>query len=98
MTDDKRWMIRGVDKGLRKAIKDAASAEGVSIGNWVRRALQQALANAPDGPVTMADFNERIQNLDRRLALLEDARPSAPRRRMGRTGDRGGKATKEQKR
>lgn len=72
--DDTRWMIRGVDKGLRKAIKDAAKDEGVSIGNWVRRALRRALENVPDGPVSLAYMNERIQELDRRLAVLEKAR------------------------
>ena len=73
MSDDERWMIRGVGKGLRKAIKEAARSEGVSIGIWVRRALEHALESARKRPTSMFDVNERLRLVEARLELLEKA-------------------------
>jgi hypothetical protein len=64
-------MIRGVDREIRKAIKDAAKAEGVSVGTWVRRCLVRGLDASADAPATMMDLSEHIRLLGTRLTLLE---------------------------
>ena len=64
-------MIRGVDRQVHKAIKDAAKAEGVSVGVWVRRALLQAIEASADGPATVMDLVEKIRMLTARLDVLE---------------------------
>lgn len=95
MADDKRWMIRGVDKTLRKAIKETAKAEGVSIGSWVRRALERSLeedAATPRG----RDVGARLAALESRITALERARATAGRRPAADTGDK--RAAKEHKR
>jgi hypothetical protein len=64
-------MIRGVDREIRKAVKDAAKAEGVSVGTWVRRSLVRALAVAAKGPAAAADLSELVRVLEARLSVLE---------------------------
>jgi hypothetical protein len=64
-------MIRGVDREIRKAIKDAAKAEGISVGTWVRRSLVRALDASADGPATVMDLSERVRALAARLSVLE---------------------------
>jgi hypothetical protein len=64
-------MIRGVDRKIRKAIKDAAKAEGVSVGTWVRRSLVQALNASVDGPPSTSGLNEHMRMLGARLSVLE---------------------------
>ena len=64
-------MIRGVDRDVRKAIKDAASVEGISVGTWVRRSLLRALEATADGPATLIDLSERVRIFDARLSVLE---------------------------
>jgi hypothetical protein len=71
MADDKRWMIRGVDREVRKAIKNAAKAEGMSVGTWVRRSLIGSLDVASKGPATVTDLAERMRLLEARLSVLE---------------------------
>jgi hypothetical protein len=55
-------MIRGVDREIRKAIKDAAKTEGVSVGTWVRRSLVRALDPAADGPITVNRIEQAHAN------------------------------------
>lgn len=69
--DDKRWMIRGVDRDIRKAVKEAAKAEGVGVGTWVRRAIVHALDAASDGPASSVDLAKRLHLLTVRLSVLE---------------------------
>jgi hypothetical protein len=64
-------MIRGVDREIRKAVKDAAKAEGVSVGTWVRRSLVRGLDASADGPATVMDLSEHMRVLGARLSLLE---------------------------
>src|SRR5262245_24041543 len=71
IADDHRWMIRGVDRKVRKAVKDAAKAEGVGVGTWVRRALIRAIDSTAAGPSTMTDLSEQIHILGARLSVLE---------------------------
>ena len=65
MADGKRWMIRGAGKSLRKAIKEAANAEGISIGSWVRRALERALEAAPKRPGPGSEVFTWIERLEK---------------------------------
>jgi hypothetical protein len=69
--NDNRWMIRGVDRKIRKAVKDAAKTEGTSVGTWVRRALLRALDTTADSPATLVDLSERMRVLAARLSVLE---------------------------
>jgi hypothetical protein len=71
MADDKRWMIRGVDREIRKAVKNAANAEGIGLGTWVRRSLVRSLDVASKGPATVTDLAERMRQLEARLSVLE---------------------------
>ncbi len=71
IADDKRWMIRGVDREVRKAAKDAAKAEGLSVGAWVRRSIVRALEAAADGPAAAMDLSQRMRLLEARLSVLE---------------------------
>jgi hypothetical protein len=71
MADDKRWMIRGVDREIRKAVKNAAKAEGIGLGTWVRRSLVRSLDVASKGPATVTDLAERMRQLEARLSVLE---------------------------
>ena len=64
-------MIRGVDREIRKAIKDAAKAEGISVGIWVRRGLLRTLEATAKGPATLLDLSERMGVLEARLSVLE---------------------------
>jgi hypothetical protein len=64
-------MIRGVDRKVRKAVKEAAKGEGVGVGVWVRRALVRALDSSADGPPTVMSLNDRMRILGARLTVLE---------------------------
>ena len=64
-------MIRGVDRETRKAIKDAAKTEGVSVGTWVRRSLVRALEPTADGPTTVIELSKHMRILGARLSVLE---------------------------
>jgi hypothetical protein len=64
-------MIRAVDREIRKAIKDTAKAEGVSVGTWVRRSLVRALDASADGPASVMDLSERLRAFAARLNVLE---------------------------
>ena|SRR5215468_948034 len=64
-------MIRGVDREIRKAIKDAAKAEGISVGTWVRRSLVRGLDAGADAPAAVTDLSKHVRLLGARLSLLE---------------------------
>jgi hypothetical protein len=64
-------MIRGIDPAVREVIKSAAKAEGISVGRWVRRALQHALESAANDQKTLDDVGERMRALEARLDALE---------------------------
>ena len=69
-------MIRGVDRQVRKAVKNAAKAEGVGVGVWVRRVLVQALESPGGGPATASNLGEKIRLLGARLSALEKSHRS----------------------
>ncbi|MGE3156997.1 MAG: hypothetical protein AB7E84_04275 [Xanthobacteraceae bacterium] len=64
-------MIRGVDREIRKSIKDAARAEGISVGTWVRRCLLRALKAPADDPATVMDLHEQMRKFEARLDVIE---------------------------
>jgi hypothetical protein len=64
-------MIRGVDRKVRKAVKDAAKSEGVGVGVWVRRALVRALGSNTDDPAEVLNLTEHMRILGARLSVLE---------------------------
>jgi hypothetical protein len=66
-------MIRGVDREIRKSIKEAARAEGISVGTWVRRCLQQGLKAPPNGPASVMDLHEQLRKFEARLEILENS-------------------------
>lgn len=80
-TDD-RWMLRGVGKDIRKAVKERAAADGVSIGKWVKKALRSALDQSNDGH-SPPDFEDRLAQMEARLQRLEATLDSTDRARHG---------------
>ena len=76
IADDKRWMIRGVDREIRNAVKNAAKTEGVSVGTWVRRSLVRALDATADGPANVIELSEHMRVLEARLSVLENSHRS----------------------
>jgi hypothetical protein len=64
-------MDRGVDREIRKAVKDAARAEGISVGTWARRSLVRGLDASADGPATVMEPSKHVRLLGARLSLLE---------------------------
>lgn len=69
MAEDDRWMIRGIDKSLQRAVKRRAKIEGQSIGGWVRRALAQALRQ--DQTADAAGLAQRLEAMESRLEAME---------------------------
>lgn len=96
MTADDRWMIRGVDKALQRAVKRRAKIEGLSIGGWVRRALAAALREDAGGAADVTAMYRRLEALESRMEALErfqfdladrmrqDAQAAGPKRGKGR--------------
>ena len=68
MAEDDRWMIRGVDKALQRAVKRRAKIEGLSIGGWVKRALTAALR---EGTPDAAAMGRRIDAIEARMEAIE---------------------------
>jgi hypothetical protein len=64
-------MIRGVDREIRKSIKEAARAEGISVGTWVRRCLQRGLNAPADDPASVMNLREQLRKFEARLDSLE---------------------------
>jgi hypothetical protein len=71
-------MIRGVDREIRRSIKEAARAEGISVGTWVRRCLQRALKAPPDDPTSVMDLREQLRKFEVRLDILENSTRALP--------------------
>ena len=71
IVDDKRWMIRGIGREIRKAVKDAAKTEGISVGTWVRRSIVQGLDATANGPTTLVELGKHVRVIAARLSVLE---------------------------
>jgi hypothetical protein len=64
-----RWTVRGVPPRLQKAAGDAARARGLTLGQWLTEALDQALAREPAAPAEAAGVWTAA--IEARLARLE---------------------------
>lgn len=64
-----RWTVRGVAGPLQKAAADAARAEGLTLGVWVTRLVEAAVAGRESSPAT-AVWRDAIEA---RVARLEAA-------------------------
>jgi hypothetical protein len=64
-------MIRGIGREIRKAVKDAAKTEGVSVGTWVRRSIVQGLDAAANGSTTFVELSKDVRMIAARLTVLE---------------------------
>lgn len=81
------WSIKGIDFDAREAAKDAARRDGVTLGEWMNRAIADRAAevgaNAQD-----FDADERLEAVAAQLARLSHDmdEDEPPRRRRGETG------------
>ena len=68
-----RWTVRGVPVRLQKAAAEAAWAADLTMGGWLSRLVEEAVAGSlpPSEPSTV----ERLASIERRLALLEKRVP-----------------------
>ena len=94
MAADDRWMIRGIDKALQRAVKRRAKIEGQSIGGWVRRVLSAALLENPGQDA--APLARRLEAVEGRMEAMErfqfeladrlrtESRAAGPQREQGR--------------
>lgn len=67
-----RWTVRGVPSKLQKAAGDAARSQGLTLGQWLSRLLEEGVArDAPNGngPATSwaAAIEARLARLEERL-------------------------------
>jgi len=80
------WSIKGVDFDTREAAKEAARRDGLTLGEWMNRAISE---RAAEMGVSAQEFiaDERLEAVAAELARLsrDDA---TPRRRRGETGRR----------
>ncbi len=73
-----RWTVRGVPPRLQKAAGEAARAQGLTLGQWLSRLLEEGTArDAPNGGGPATSWAEAIEA---RLARLEArlGEPPAP--------------------
>ena len=75
MTTGRTWTIKGVSDRTRDAAHEAAQAEGLTVGDWVNKALARAAEETlhPRPPtVSRADVAEVVRGL-----LREELAPLA---------------------
>jgi len=66
-----------VPPGLEARVRKAAQRQGVSKGEWVRRALEEALtrtARAPDPLARLSSLGAPTADIDEMLAEIEAGR------------------------
>ncbi|WP_298352312.1 hypothetical protein [Rhodoblastus sp.] len=84
MTKAAPWSIKGVDFDVREAAKEAARRDGLSLGEWMNRAIADRAAEIGANAQEF-DADERLEAVAAQLARLSQA-PRAdetPRRRRG---------------
>ena len=78
------WSIKGIDVDTREAAKEAARRDGLSLGEWINRAIAERAgdASAPDDDY---DADARLEEVAAQLARLggESSRAEPLRRRSG---------------
>ncbi len=83
------WSIKGIDFDAREAAKEAARRDGVTLGEWMNRAIADRAAEMGASAQDF-DADERLEAVAAQLARLssqmDDDEP--PRRRRGESGRR----------
>jgi localization factor PodJL len=76
------WSIKGVDVDTREAAKVAARRDGVTLGEWMNRAISDRAAEIG---VSAQEFiaDERLEAVAEQLARLSRDADTTPRRRRG---------------
>ncbi len=89
MTKAAPWSIKGVDFDVREAAKEAARRDGMSLGEWMNRAIADRAAELGANAQEF-DVDERLEAVAAQLARLSQASRAddAPRRRRGESGRR----------
>ena len=89
MTKAAPWSIKGVDFDVREAAKEAARRDGVSLGEWMNRAIADRAAEI-GANVQEFDADERLEAVAAQLARLSQGSRAdeTPRRRRGEAGRR----------
>ncbi|MGP0105637.1 hypothetical protein [Rhodoblastus sp.] len=89
MTKAAPWSIKGVDFDVREAAKDAARRAGVSLGEWMNRAIADRAAEI-GASAQEFDADERLEAVAAQLSRLsrESRADETPRRRRGEVGRR----------
>lgn len=81
------WSIKGVDFDTREAAKEAARRNGVTLGEWLNRAISDRAAEMEANPQEF-DADERLEAVAAQLALLSRETDATPQRRRGEAGRR----------
>jgi localization factor PodJL len=84
MTKAAPWSIKGVDFDVREAAKEAARRDGVSLGEWMNRAIADRAAEIGANAQEF-DADERLEAVAAQLARLSQTPrdEETPRRRRG---------------
>jgi hypothetical protein len=69
-----RWTVRGVPSRLQKAAAACARSEGLTMGAWLSRLLEQAVAGHVEASEPPTDWRRLIES---RLERLEEMLPRA---------------------
>ena len=81
------WSIKGVDLDTREAAKEAARRDGVTLGEWINRAISDRAAEiGVSRQEVIAD--ERLEEVAAQLARLSRQADATPQRRRGEAGRR----------
>ena len=89
------WSIKGVDFDTREAAKEAARRDGVTLGEWMNRAISD---RAAEMGVSAQEFiaDERLEEVAAQLARLSRQTDATPQRRRGEAGRRQEERLEEQ--
>ncbi len=79
MATTRTWTIKGVSDRTRAAVSEATQAEGLTIGEWIDRALTMAAEEAlhPKPPAAAREDVAGLRCKNRQWARDAQARPSA---------------------
>ena len=73
-TSTGQWTLRGVSVEAREAAKEAAKAQGIPLGEWLERAIDQALAPPATTQEPQREVLEALSDIQDRLEQLEQDR------------------------
>ena len=80
-----RWTVRGVPARLQKAAAEAAWAADLTMGAWLSQLVEEAVAGSlpPSEPSTI----ERLEEIERRLDMIERGLSNEPAKRVSKRPD-----------